>query len=53
MDGIVNFLEERNIRVFGPNKIASQLEDQKYLQKIFVKNLMSTANFDIFENIED
>ncbi|WP_440697789.1 phosphoribosylamine--glycine ligase [Candidatus Pelagibacter sp. HIMB1709] len=54
VDGIVDFLEERFIKVFGPNKIASQLEGSK----IFTKNLckkfnIPTANFGVFENIED
>jgi len=54
VDGIVDFLEKHNIRVFGPNKIASQLEGSK----IFTKNLckkynIPTADFGVFENIED
>ena len=54
VNGIVDFLEKRNVRVFGPNKIASQLEGSK----IFTKNLckkhsIPTADFGIFENIED
>ena len=35
VEGIVDFLEENNIKVFGPNKIASQLEGSK----IFTKKL--------------
>ena len=54
VDGIVDFLEEQNIQVFGPNKVASQLEGSK----IFTKNLckkynIPTANFGIFQNIDD
>jgi phosphoribosylamine--glycine ligase len=54
VNGIVDFLEEHNIKVFGPNKIASQLEGSK----IFTKNLckkynIPTADFGIFKNIED
>ena len=54
VDGIVDFLEEQNIKVFGPNKVASQLEGSK----IFTKNLckkynIPTANFGIFQNIND
>ena len=53
MDGIVDFLETYNIKVFGPNKIASQLEGSK----IFTKNLckkydIPTAKFGIFQNTE-
>ena len=40
VDGIVDFLEERYIKVFGPNKIASQLEGSK----IFTKNLWMLVN---------
>ena len=54
VDGIVDFLEEQNIKVFGPNKIASQLEGSK----IFTKNIcekynIPTAKFGIFENISE
>jgi phosphoribosylamine--glycine ligase len=52
VDGIVDYLETHNIMVFGPNKIASQLEGSK----IFTKNLcekynIPTAKFGIFQNI--
>jgi len=52
VDGIVDFFEEHNINVFGPNKSASRLEGSK----IFTKNLcekyqIPTANFGIFKNI--
>ena len=54
VNGIVDFLEEHNISVFGPNKSASQLEGSK----IFTKNLckkyqIPTAKFGIFKNIND
>jgi phosphoribosylamine--glycine ligase len=54
VEGIVDFLEEQNIQVFGPNKVASQLEGSK----IFTKNLckkhnIPTADFGIFQNIDD
>ena len=53
VDGIVDFLKENKIKVFGPNKAASQLEGSK----IFTKNLcrkykIPTANFGVFNNIE-
>ena len=38
VDGIVDFLNDNNIKVFGPNKIASQLEGSK----IFTKKLLRT-----------
>ena len=51
VDGIVDFLEKNQIKVFGPNKISSQLEGSK----IFTKNLckkynIPTANFGVFKN---
>ena len=54
VNGIVDYLEKFNIRTFGPNKKASQLEGSK----IFTKNLckkynIPTANFGVFENIND
>ena len=54
VDGIVDFLEKHRIKVFGPNKIASQLEGSK----IFTKNLcekykIPTAKFGIFEDINN
>ena len=50
-DGITDYLEKFKIKVFGPNKIASQLEGSK----IFTKNIckkynIPTANFGVFEN---
>ena len=53
VEGIVDFLEKSNIKVFGPNKIASQLEGSK----IFTTNLckkynIPTAKFGIFQNIK-
>ena len=54
VDGIVDFLEKDGIKVFGPSKIASQLEGSK----IFTKNLcekykIPTAKFGIFKNIKE
>ena len=54
VNGIVDYLEKLNINVFGPNKIASQLEGSK----IFTKNLckkynIPTADYGVFENKED
>ena len=54
VNGVVDYLENFNIKVFGPNKKASQLEGSK----IFTKNLckkykIPTANFGVFTNIKD
>ena len=54
VDGIVDFLQTKGIKVFGPDKIASQLEGSK----IFTKNLckkfdIPTADFGVFENVKE
>ena len=54
VNGIVDFLEKEKIKVFGPKKISSQLEGSKiFTKKICKKYNIPTANFSIFENIED
>ena len=52
--GIVDELEKANIRVFGPNKAAAQIE----VSKNFAKDLMSkynipTARYEVFSKYED
>ena len=37
VEGLVDYLENYNIQVFGPNKIASQLEGSKIFTKIMPK----------------
>ena len=54
VNGIVDYLEKQNIKVFGPNKIASQLEGSKiFTKKLCKKYNIPTAKFGIFENIDD
>jgi len=54
VDGIVDFLEAHNIKVFGPNKLASQLEGSKIFTKnICKKYAIPTAKFGVFQNIND
>jgi len=49
VSGIVDFLKDNNIRVFGPNKFASQLEGSKaFMKKICEKKNIPTAKFGIF-----
>jgi phosphoribosylamine---glycine ligase len=53
VDGLTDYLESQNIKVFGPNKLASRLEGSK----IFTKNLcekykIPTAKFGIFNNYD-
>ena len=46
--GLVNFLEENDIKVFGPNKYASKLEGSKsFMKKICSKYNIPTAKFNI------
>ena len=52
VNGIVDFLEKKRIKVFGPNKISSQLEGSK----IFTKNIckkynIPTAGYGVFNNV--
>ena len=54
VDGIVDFLEKNGIKVFGPSKIASQLEGSKiFTKKICEKYKIPTAKFGIFKNIKE
>ena len=51
VDGIEDFLRENKIKVFGPNKVASQLEGSKiFTKKICEKYSIPTAKFGIFES---
>ena len=51
VDGIVDYLEKFNIKVFGPNKIASQLEGSKiFTKKLCEKYKIPTAKFGVFSN---
>jgi len=54
VDGIVDYLEKFNIKVFGPNKMASQLEGSKiFTKKICEEFKIPTAKFQIFEKIDN
>ena len=53
VDGIVDYLNKNKIKVFGPNKIASQLEGSKIFTKELCKKYnIPTAEFGIFEDIK-
>jgi phosphoribosylamine--glycine ligase len=52
VDGLTDYLENYDIKVFGPSKVAAQLEGSK----IFTKNIckkynIPTANFGVFNDI--
>ena len=51
VDGLVDYLESFKIKVFGPNKVASQLEGSKiFTKKLCQKFEIPTAKFGIFVN---
>ena len=51
VEGIVDFLEKNGIKVFGPNKAASQLEGSKIFTKELCKKYkIPTASFGVFKN---
>src|SRR6056300_115063 len=54
VNGIVDYLEKYNIKVFGPNKIASQLEGSKIFTKKLCEDFnIPTAKFGVFNKIDD
>ena len=54
VDGLVDFLNKKKIRVFGPDKFASQLEGSKaFMKNLCKKNNIPTANFGIFNNYDE
>ena len=54
VDGLVNYLNDKKIRVFGPDKFASQLERSKaFMKNLCKKNNIPTANFGVFSNFDD
>ena len=51
VDGMVDYLHKKKIRVFGTSKFASQLEGSKaFMKKLCKKNNIPTANFGIFND---
>ena len=51
VDGIVDFFNNADVKVFGPNKKASQLEGSKiFTKKLCQKYNIPTAKFGIFQN---
>ena len=54
VDGLVDYLEKHNIKVFGPNKLASQLEGSKIFTKKLCENFnIPTAKFGVFFKINE
>ena len=53
VDGIVDYLEQKKIRVFGPNKFASQLEGSKgFMKNLCKKFKIPTASFGVFNDFD-
>ena len=54
VDGIVDYLQKNQIKVFGPNKFAAQLEGSKiFTKKLCEKYNIPTAKFGIFKSFHD
>ena len=54
VDGLVDYLEKFKIKVFGPNKIAPQLEGSKiFTKQLCQKFNIPTAKFGIFKNYSE
>jgi len=52
--GLVDYLNKKKIKVFGPNKFASQLEGSKgFMKNLCKKNNIPTASFGVFNNFLD
>ncbi len=53
VDGLVDFLDKKKIRVFGPDKFSSQLEGSKaFMKNLCKKNNIPTAKYEIFDNFD-
>ena len=54
VDGIVDYFQKNNIKIFGPEKLASQLEGSKiFTKKLCKKYDIPTAKFGIFQKIKE
>ena len=51
VEGVVDFLSKKKVKVFGPNKCVSKLEGSKiFTKKICEKYNIPTAGFKVFDN---
>jgi len=54
VDGLADYLNEKKIRVFGPDKFAARLEGSKaFMKNLCKKNNIPTAKFGVFSNFDD
>ena len=53
-EGIVDMLEEKNIPVFGPSKMAAKIEWSKaFAKELMKKENIPTASYEIFSNLDN
>ncbi len=54
VNGLVDYLSKKKIKVFGPDKFSSQLEGSKSFMKNLCKNNnIPTADFGVFDNLNE
>jgi len=54
VNGLVDYLNKKKIKVFGPDKFSSQLEGSKsFMKNLCQKNNIPTASFGVFKNLDD
>jgi phosphoribosylamine---glycine ligase len=52
--GIVDYLNRKRIKVFGPNKFAAQLEGSKaFMKKLCYQNKIPTAGYKVCKSLKD
>ena len=53
VDGIVDLFEKRGLKIFGPSKVASQLEGSKVFAKEFMEKYgIPTAQYEVFSDFD-
>lgn len=54
VEGLIDYLNKKKVRVFGPDKFVSQLEGSKaFMKNLCKKNSIPTANFGVFNNFDE
>jgi len=54
VDGLADYLNEKKVRVFGPDKFAARLEGSKaFMKNLCKKNNIPTAKFGVFSNFDN
>lgn len=53
VNGIVDYFENQNLKIFGPNQKAAQMEGSKiFAKKLMQKYNIPTASFEVFDSYE-